>query len=107
MFFFFEHLIKHHSLETLIASTMNSIAPRADKNIKDISSVNLWYTRLDEIFDFELGAALEAFSTTNQQNLMKALKPPFLLDGKQEKKGMCHLSGDSVVKGLYLTYDIR
>ena len=31
MFFFFEHLIKHHSLDTLIASTINNIAPRAEK----------------------------------------------------------------------------
>ena len=59
---------------------------------------------MDEIFDFDLGAALEAFSTTNQQNWMKVLNPPFLMYGKKEKEGVHHLSGDSLVKSLYLTY---
>ena len=98
MFFFFEHLIKHHSLETLIASTMNNIKPRADKTINDFSSVNMWYRRLDEIFDFELDSALEAFSTSNQQISMRFLNPPFLMDEKKEKKNVSHLSGGNIFK---------
>ena len=78
MFFFFEHLIKTHSLETLIASTMNNIAPRADKNIMDSSSVNLWYTRLDEFFDFELGPVFDAISTSKQRGALRHMNPPFL-----------------------------
>ena len=96
MFFFFEHLIKHHSLETLTASTMNNIAPRADKNIKHFTSINLWYTRLDEIFDFELGAVLDAFSTTKQKGLMKGLNPPFLMDENGKKKKVPYTSGDNL-----------
>ena len=96
MFFFFEHLIKHHSLETLIASTMNSIAPRADKNMKDFFSVDLWYKRLDEVYDFKLGPALNAFSTIKQKDLMKGLDPPFLMDENGEKKKVLNTSGDNL-----------
>ena len=75
---------------------MNNIAPRADKNIKDFSAVNLWYTRLDEIFDFELGAVLDAFSTTKQKGLMKGLNPPFLMDENGKKKKVPYTSGDNL-----------
>ena len=102
MFFFFEHLIKHHSLETLIASTMNNIAPRADKSIKDFSSVNMWYRRLDEIFDFELDTALDGFSTTSQQMWMRMANPPFLMEEKNERKSLPHLSGCNIFKIIHI-----
>ena len=101
MFFFFENLIKHYSLQTLIASTMNNIAPRADKKIKDFSSVNMWYRRLDEIFDFELGSALEAFSTSTQQMWMKISNPPFMMEEMNERKSLPRLSGYNIFKRIF------
>ena len=113
MFFFFEHLIKHHSLETLIASTMNNIAPRADKNIKDFSAVNLWYTRLDGIFNFELAPVLDVFSTTQQQRSMRDSNPPFLthgtslIDEKQETKAVPNPSGrTNIILKLYFQIQV-
>ena len=83
MFVFFEHLITHHSLKTLLAATMNSIAPRADKMIRDFSSINMWYKKLDNIYKFALGPLLATFSTTKQLGLLRTLTPPFLSDYDQ------------------------
>ena len=39
---FFEMLFTNHSLETLVASTMNSIQPRVGQNLKDLTAMNMW-----------------------------------------------------------------
>ena len=98
MFVFFEHLLTHHSLETVIAATMNNIAPRADKRIKDFSSMNMWYIKLDKIFNFALGPVLATFSTTEQLEILTKMKPPFLDDFSRpgdgyDCKGSVCLSG--------------
>ena len=78
MFVFFEHLITHHSLETVIAATMNSIPPRADKRMQDFSSINMWYKQLDKIYNFALGPVQAMFSSTKELKILNKLKPPFL-----------------------------
>ena len=99
MFVFFEHLITHHSLKTLVAATMNNIKPRADEKIQDFSSIDLWYQKLDEVYNFALGPVLAAFSTTKQLRTMRTLKPPFLMsvDNKDEDGQNC--KGDSCLSG--------
>ena len=84
MFIFFESLIMHHSLETLIASTVNTITPRAN-NVQDYSSINMWYNKLDDVFKFDLGPAIAIFSTTKQQDQMAVLGPPFWNRSKLEE----------------------
>ena len=49
----FESLLTNQSLNTVIAATMENIQPRAGDNIKDFTSVNMWYERLDERFNFQ------------------------------------------------------
>ena len=98
MLVFFEHLITRHSLKTLVAATMNNIAPRADKMIGDFSSMNMWYQNLDNIYKFALGPLLATFSTTKQLGLLKTLNPPFLSDydqqgDKEDYKGAFSLPG--------------
>ena len=81
MYFFFKQLIIQERLETVIASTMNSVAPKADKTVQeDLSSVNMWYNKLDDIFRFSLASALSPLSSTKQQRQLSTLKPPFWND---------------------------
>ena len=109
MFVFFEHLITHHSLETVIAATINNIAPRAGNWIQDFSSINMWYHKLDLIYNFDLGPALAAFSTTKEQEMLRKLKPPFLDDynqhgdGQDCKEASCISGNDPPFKNKPLT----
>ena len=94
MGFFFEDLITHHSLETVIASTMNSIRPRANKTmLEDFSSVNMWYNKLDDIFKFSLGDELSALTSTKQQRLLSDESPPFWTISQKNDEGKCCQSG--------------
>ena len=101
LFVFFEHLITHYSIETVIAATMNNIAPRADKTIQDFSTINMWYNKLDEIYNLAFGPVLAAFSSSKQLMMLKRMEPPFLDDYKQHEdeqgciNGSC-LSGKDI-----------
>ena len=61
--FFFKTLLTNHSLETVVAATMNSIQPRAGDTILDFSTVNMWYDRLDQMYNFSIFLILTALYT--------------------------------------------
>ena len=65
-------------MDTLITATINSVQPRAGGSIKDFTSSNMWFQRLDQKFNFSLGPFLEALSTSEQLTRLQKLHPPFL-----------------------------
>ena len=75
---FFESLLVNQSLETMVLATINSIQPRAGDTIKDFTSINMWYEKLDEKFNFSIGPIIVALSTANQLTQLEQLDPPFL-----------------------------
>ena len=74
----FEALINYFGLDTLITATINSVQPRAGGSIKDFTSSNMWFQRLNQKFNFSLGPFLEALSTSEQLTRLQKLHPPFL-----------------------------
>ena len=104
-FIFFEHLITHYSLETVIASSMNNIVPRVENPIDEFSSINVWYNKLESIYQLELGPVLASFATTKQLETMRTLKPPFFddnnqLGGDHDCKGSSCISGKDITSPL-------
>lgn len=77
---FFEYLLHDHSLDTVLAATMNSIQPRAGGTIMDFESINMWYDELEQKYNLSLAPIVVASSTTDQLKHLKALDPPFLKD---------------------------
>ena len=78
---FFEALLINHSIETVVAATMNSIQPRAGNTIiKDFTAINKWYNELDKRYNFSIGHIVAALSTTEQMKQLKKVDPPFLED---------------------------
>ena len=71
----FESLITNENLNTVVAATMHNIQPRAGDNIKDFTSINMWYQRLDERYNFSFGPNILPLMTTAS---LEALDPPFL-----------------------------
>ena len=74
----FESLITNETLNTVVASTMHNIQPRAGDNIKDFTAINMWYQRLDERYNFSLGTNILPLMTTDDLTQLEALDPPFL-----------------------------
>ena len=74
----FESLITNENLNTVVAATMHNIQPRAGDNIKDFTAINMWYQRLDERYNFALGAAILPLMTTDSLTQLEALDSPFL-----------------------------
>ena len=81
---FFGSLLTNHSLNTVVAATMENIQPRAGDNIKDFTAVNMWYERLDERYNFSLGSAILPLLTTDNLEHLETLDPPYL----QQHKGV-------------------
>ena len=76
--FFFKTLLTNQSLETVVAATMNSIQPRAGNTIQDFTAVNLWYDRLDQMYNFSIFPIIAALSTNSQLGQMRNLEPPYM-----------------------------
>ena len=79
---FFENLITHEYLTSVVASTMHNLKPRAGGNINDFSPVDMWYNDLDARYNFSLGPAVIALSTTEQLEHLAKLDPPYLTQYK-------------------------
>ena len=75
---FFGSLLKDHSLETVLAATMHNLQPRAGDNIKDFTAINMWFESLSTRYNFSLGPAIIAMSTTGQLSNLAKLDPPYL-----------------------------
>ena len=75
---FFKTMLTNHSLESVVAATMNSIQPRAGDTIQDFSTVNMWYDRLDQMYNFSIFPIIAALSTNSQLGQLRNLEPPFL-----------------------------
>ena len=75
---FFEMLLTNHSLETLVASTMNNLQPRVGENVKDLAAMNLWFKELENKLNLSLGSLLVSLSSTTDLIKLDQLEPPFL-----------------------------
>ena len=74
----FESLLNSHNLNTVVATTMHNIQPRAGDNIKDFTAINMWYQSLDARYNFSLGPNFLPLMTTASFELLAALDPPYL-----------------------------
>ena len=74
----FESLLADQNLRTIVAATMQNIQPRAGDNIKDFTSINMWYKRLDERYNFSLGPVILPLLTSDNLTQLAALDPPYL-----------------------------
>ena len=77
---FFESMISHHNLRTVVAATMHNIQPRAADRIRDFTAINNWYRYLNRRFNLSLGPAIFNLFTTEELAKLVALQPPFLDD---------------------------
>ena len=71
-------IVTKHSLETLVASTMNNLQPRVGENVKDLVAMNLWFKELENKLNLSLGALLVSLSSTTDLIKLDQLEPPFL-----------------------------
>ena len=76
--FFFKTLLTNHSLETVVAATMNSIQPRAGDTIQDFTAVNMWYDRLNQMYNFSIFPIIAALSTNSHLGQLRNLEPPYM-----------------------------
>ena len=76
----FESLLTNHSLNSVVAATMENIQPRAGDNIKDFTAINMWYQRLDERYNFSLGSNILPLLTSDNLAQLARLDPPYLKD---------------------------
>ena len=67
-------------MNSVVAATMENIQPRAGDNIKDFTSINMWYKRLDQRYNFSLGPAILPMLTTDNLMHLTMLDPPYLVD---------------------------
>ena len=75
---FFVKLLTDHSLETLVASTLNNIQPRVGDKLDDLTAMNMWFEYLDKKLNFSLGPLLVGLSSTSKLKKLQELDPPFL-----------------------------
>ena len=75
---FFESLLTNHSLETLVAATVNSIQPRAGDSIKDFTAINMWYEQLNQRYNFSMEPIITALLTNDQLRQLGTLESPYL-----------------------------
>ena len=68
----------NHSLETLVASTLNNIQPRVGDKLDDLTAMNMWFEYLDKKLNFSLGPLLVGLSSTSKLKKLQELDPPFL-----------------------------
>ena len=74
----FKSLLTKHSLNTVVATTMHNIQPRAGDNIKDFTAINMWYQRLDERYNFSLGPNILPLWNPKSLAKLERLEPPFM-----------------------------
>ena len=82
MSLFVEHLLAKHNLNTLVAATLHSIQPKADKSTLDFAAVNMWYERLDKRYNLSFGPVILPLVTTEHLTQLAKLDPPYLKDFK-------------------------
>ena len=87
---FFRHLLTHHTLNTVVASTMRNIQPLAGDNIKDFTEINIWYERLDKRYNLSLGPVILPLMTSEHLTQLDKLDPPYLKDFKANRDGHQH-----------------
>ena len=74
----FESLLTNQSLNTVVAATLHNIQPRAGDNIKDFTSINMWYQSLDVRYNFSLGSYILPLLKTDNLTTLESLHPPYL-----------------------------
>ena len=93
---FFESLLTNNQsmLTTVVASTMHNIQPRAGHNIKDLTAMNMWYERLDKMYNFSLGSAILGLLKTDNLTQLMSLNLPYLgeFEAKINELGVGNIS---------------
>ena len=96
----FEYILTNHthSLNTVIAATMENIQPRASNNIKDFSAVNMWYEMLNKRYNFSLGSKILPLMNSDNLEHFETLDPPFMKErnavvNDSKHENMSRLSG--------------
>ena len=92
MSIFFEHLLTNHSLNSLVAATLHSIQPKADKSTEDFTAVNMWYERLDKRYNFSLGPVVLPLLASDNLTRLASLEPPYLKEYSNEN--LTHVYGE-------------
>ena len=54
LFHFFDNLIQNHSLNTVVAATIQTIQQVVGDSVKDFTAINMWHEKLDERYNFSL-----------------------------------------------------
>ena len=82
MSIFVEHLVTNFKLNTVVAASLHSIQPNADKGTNDFTAVNMWYERLDKRYNFSLAPLLLPLLPSDNLTRLTTLDPPYLKDYK-------------------------
>ena len=77
---FFESLLTHHSLSTVVAATVNSLKAKRGNDIDDYTAINLWYKELDARYNLSLGPTVIALSTSEQLDQLAKFDLPYLTE---------------------------
>ena len=93
---FFESLLSNNQsmLTTVVASTMHNLQPWAGHNIKDFTAMNMWYKRLDKMYNFSLESAILGLLKTDNLTQLMSLNPPYLqeFETKINEQGVSNIA---------------
>ena len=77
---FYENLLEHENLRTVVMATMNNIMP--DNQFENMNLLHEFFNELDKEYNFMLGPALITLSSASQLKQLAQLDLPYLADYK-------------------------
>ena len=75
---FYENLLEHENLRTVVMATMNNIMP--DNQFENMNLLHEFFNELDKEYNFKIGPALIALSSASQLKQLAQLDLPYLAD---------------------------
>ena len=75
---FYENLLEHENLRTVVMATMNNIMP--DNQFENMNLLHEFFNELDKEYNFMLGPALITLSSASQLKQLAQLDLPYLAD---------------------------
>ena len=76
---------------------MHNIEPRTGNNIKDFTTINMWFQRLDERYNFSLGKAILPLMIPSNLKQMETLAALFEIDGISGHEEVSTISGKRLI----------
>ena len=84
-FFFINIIISNESPGTIFQATINTLKPRVIRDKTNFEMVKLFYQKLEDIFDLQLGKILIALSTRDElEEMIMNMDPPYFVKYKEE-----------------------